>query len=176
VLKKCVFSLAAVLLLTTAGFAAIGHTAGHSLFASYHTAIVGHGPIAHSYYFCGAVGFQQQTCIIGCHYPVIRRFCWWPCVPPWKHHFNSPCKPTCNPSYIVKGGDATATAVSYNGSADPAAQAIGGDATLVIKCKPLCNPSCIVKGGNATATAISYGGDAVTTAHAVGGDAVVVIK
>jgi len=175
-LKKCSFFVGVILLLTSAGFAAVGQTAGHSLFASHHTAIIGHGPIAHSYYYCGAVGFQQQTCIIGCQYPVIRRFCWWPCEPPWKHHCNPPCNPPSNPSYFVKGGDATATAVSYDGSADPIAQAIGGDAILVIKCKPLCNPSCIAKGGDATATAISYGGGGGATARAVGGDAIVIIK
>jgi hypothetical protein len=175
-LKKCILSMGAVLLLTSAGFAAVGHTVGHSLFATHHATIVGHGPIVHPYYYCGAIGFQQQTFIIGCQYPVIHRFCWWPCEPPWKPPCNPPCGPPSNPSYFVKGGDATATATSYNGSADPTAQAIGGDATLVIKCKPLCNPSCIAKGGDASATATSYGGSADTIAHAVGGDAIVIIK
>ena len=174
--KKSAFSMGVILLLTSAGFAAVGHTAGHSLFASHHTALIGHGPIARPYYYCGVVGFQQQTFIIGCQYPVIHRFYWWPCEPPWKHPCNPSCEPPSNPSYFVKGGDATATAVSYDGSADPTAQAIGGDAILVIKNKPLCNPSCVVKGGDASATAISYGGNADTTAHAVGGDAVVIIK
>jgi hypothetical protein len=176
VLKKCVFSLGAVMLLATVGFAAIGHNPSHPLVASCQTVIIGCGPIAHPYYYCGAIGFPRQTYIIGCHYPVIRRLCWWPCKPPCKSPCNSQCKPICKPPCIVKGGDATATVVSYNGSADPAAQAIGGDATLMIEGKPLCNQPFIVKGGDATAAATSYGGNADTIAHAVGGDAVVVIK
>jgi hypothetical protein len=174
--KKCTFSVGAILLLTSAGFAAVGQTAGHILIAPGNTVTIGHGQRLYSHYHCGAVGLQQQACIVGCQYQVIHRFYWWPCEPPWKSPCKSPCKPPSIPPCFVKGGDATATAVSYGGSADTTAQAVGGDATLVIKCKLTCNPPCIAKGGDATATAVSYGGGAGATAHAVGGDAIVVIK
>jgi hypothetical protein len=170
-LKKFALSIVAIMLLTSAGFANVGYIAGHALFEHGHTAIVGH--MAYSYYFCSAVGLQQQTYIVGCQYHVINNCHWWPSNPPWNH--------TCGPlwghthsTFLVTGGDATATAVSYNGSADPTAQAYGGDATLEIS--SIFNPTCVVTGGNATATATSYGGNAGTSAHAVGGDAVVIIK
>ena len=181
-LKKCTFYLGAILLLTSAGFAAIGQTPCHTLVASGHTATVGHRQMAYSSYYCSAVGLQQQTCIVGCQYQVIRRFCWWPCEPPWKSpcrpRGEPPCKPPCEPPsgqpYIVKGGDASATAVSYGGIADPIAHAVGGDATVVIRCRPPSNQPYIVKGGDASATAISYGGNANATAEAIGGDAILV--
>lgn len=175
-LKKCSFSVGVILLLTSAGFAAIGQTAGHTMVAFCHSAIVGHGPMAYSYYCYGAVGLHQQTCIVGCQYQVIHRFWWRQHEPQWNHPCKPPCESQSNPPCIVKGGDATATAVSYGGNVDPAAQAIGGDAILEINCGLPSNPSYIVKGGDATATATSYGGGAGAAAHATGGDAIVVIK
>jgi len=166
--NRCAYSVVAVLLLTSAGFAAIGQTPGHTLVAPSHTATVGHPQMAYSYYLCSAVGLQQHTAIIGCQYQVIRCFYWGPCGQP------------CKPPHFIEGGDATATvtAVSYDGNADATAQAVGGDAILVITCKPPSDPPCLVKGGDASASAsaVSYGGNARATAHAVGGDAIVVIK
>ncbi|OHB59796.1 MAG: hypothetical protein A2173_00855 [Planctomycetes bacterium RBG_13_44_8b] len=175
-LKKFVFSVGAVLLLASAGFASGGYITSHAMFSSCHTAIIGCSPIAHSYCFFGAVGFQQQTFIVGYQHHVIQPLCWLPCMPSWNHHCNPQCNPPSNPSYYVKGGDAIATAVSYDGNADPTAIAIGGDAFLKIQCGPLYRPSCIVIGGDATATAANYGGNADAHAQAVGGDAIVIIK
>ena len=165
-LKKCTFYLGAILLLTSAGFAAIGQTPCHTVVASGHTATVGHCQMAYPYYYCSAVGLQQQTCIAGRQYQVIRQFCWWPCEPP--------CKPPSQPPCIVEGGDASATAVSYGVSVDPTAQAVGGDAIVVIHCRPPSSQPYIVTGGDASATAVSYDGNADTTAHAFGGDAILV--
>jgi len=176
-LKKCTFYL------TSAGFAAIGQRPYHTVVASGHTATVGHCQMAYSSYYYSAVGLQRQTCIVGRQYQVIRRFCWRSSEPSWKPpcrpRGEPPCKPPSEPPssqpYIVKGGDATATAISYGGSVDPTAHAVGGDATVVIRCRPPSNQPYIVKGGDASATAVSYAGNADTTAEAVGGDATVVI-
>ncbi len=201
-IKKCTFCLGAILILTSAGFAAIGQTPSlctSGLVASGHRATVGHCQMAHSYYYRSAVGLQQQTCIVGCQYQVIRRFCWWPpqppcttphkppcttphkppCTTPHKPPCTTPHKPPCKPPAsqpcIVEGGDASATAVSYGGGVDPTAQAVGGDASVVTHSRSLYNQPYIVKGGDASATAVSYGGGEAI-AHAVGGDAMVVIK
>jgi len=122
-------SIAVILLLSSAGFAAIEQTHGYTLVAPGHTAIVGHGQWACSYRHCGTVGFQQQTGIVSCQYQVIRWFHWWPCKPLCK----PPCKPPSKPQCIAIGGDAsaTATAVSYGGSAQATAHAVGGNAILV---------------------------------------------
>lgn len=173
-LKKYLFSVVVITLLTSACFASIGQTASHTLITFCHPAIVGQSKIVYSFCY-GSVGLGQQTCIVDCQHQVIHQFCWWPCEPQWDHSCNTPCEPQSSPTYTVTGGDATATAVSYCGNVDPTAQAFGGDATLEITSGPLCDPSCIVKGGNATATATSYDG-AEAIAHAVGGDASVVIK
>ena len=139
-IKKCTFCLGAILILTSAGFAAIGQRSCHTLVASGHTATVGHCQMAYSYYYCSAVGLQQQTCIVGRQYQVIRRFCWRSSEPSWKPpcrpRGEPPCKPPSEPPssqpYIVKGGDATATAISYGGG-EATAHAVGGDAIVVTK-------------------------------------------
>lgn len=178
--KKCAFFVRAILLLTSAGFAAMGQAHGHTLVAPGNTATVGHGQRAYSYYYCGAVDLQQQTSIVRCQNQPIRWFYWWSCKPTWKPPCKPACKPLWKPPYIVEGGDAsvTATVVSYGGNADATAQAVGGDAILVITCKPASNLPYLVKGGDAsaTATAVSYGGSSRATAHAVGGDAILVIN
>jgi len=173
-LKKCTFYLGAILILTSAGFAAIGQAPYHTVVASGHMATVGHYQMAYPYYYCSAVGLQQQTCIVGCQYQVISHFCWWPCEPPWEPPCRPPSKPPSQPPCIVEGGDASATAVSYGGIVDPTAEAVGGDAILVTTCKPPFSQPYIVKGGDASATAVSYDGNADATAYAVGGDATLV--
>jgi hypothetical protein len=161
-------SIAVILLLSSAGFAAIGPAHGHALVGPGRTVTVGHCQPAYSYYHCGTVGLGQQTWMVGCHYRVIRWFCWWPCKPA--------CRPPSEPGCIAEGGDATATAnaVSYGGDADATALAAGGNATSVIAGRPSSAPRRSARGGDATATAtaVSYGGHAHATAHAVGGDAI----
>jgi hypothetical protein len=128
--RRFSLSVAVILLLSSAGFAAIGQTYGHVVVASGYTATVGHCQSLYSYYYCGTVGSGQQTVIVGCSYQMIRWPCWWPCRPPCK----PPCRPPSEPQCTAQGGDATATAtaVSYGGTAQATAHAVGGDATVAI--------------------------------------------
>jgi hypothetical protein len=122
-------SIAVILLLSSAGFAAIEQAHGHTMVVPGYTTIVGHGQWVCSYHYCGTVGFQQQTGIVRCHqYQVIHWFHCWPHKPL--------CKPPSKPQCIAIGGDAsaTATAVSYDGgSAQATAHAVGGSAIVVNK-------------------------------------------
>lgn len=129
-------SIAVILLLSSAGFAAIEQAHGYTLVAPGYMATVGHSQWAYSYRHCGIIGFQQQTCIVGCQYQVIRWFCRWPCKPLCKPICKPPCKPPSKTPCIAIGGDAsaTATAVSYDGgSAQASARAVGGSAIVVNK-------------------------------------------
>jgi hypothetical protein len=174
-LKKYLSSIVVIMLFTSAGFASIGQHAGHTLITFCHPVFVGHSQIVHSFCF-GTVGFVQQTCIVNCQHQVSHHFYCWPYELQWKHHCQSPCEQQSSQTYILNGGDATSTTVSYGDGADSIAQAVGGNAGLEVQSSPSSNPSCNVKGGDATASATSYGEGAAASAYAVGGDAVVVIK
>jgi len=141
--KKCLFSATAILLLSSSGFASIGQAQSWIVAPSnwmVSTGSVGSGALASAPVaevpppqgrgLIGVIAFQYQTCTVGLQTQMSWCFYWPPCPHPWPP-FPPPCKPSCT----VRGGDATATAtaVSYGGSAQASAHAVGGDAILVIK-------------------------------------------
>lgn len=139
--KKCVVSTAVVLLSSCVGFASIGQTQSCMVApgswvanagcvgsgAHWHVAAIFQCQMASA--CCGTIGFQYQTCTVGWQTQLSWCLPWPPCP--------HPCPPPVPPreqSCIARGGDATATAtaISDNGSAHASAQAVGGDACVVI--------------------------------------------
>lgn len=161
-------SILVTLLLSCAGFGAVGQAHGHTLAGPGSAATVGCCQSACFYYHCTMVGVRHQTWIVGCHHGVMCWFGCWPCRPR--------CQPPADAQCISEGGDAiaVATAIGYGGDATAIAEAIGGDATATIAWQPASDPLCVARGGDATASAgaVSYGGTAYASAHAKGGDAV----